>query len=328
MSKPLFRNMLALALLGALPTLSTTAWSQAYPTKPVRVISAYAPGGPNDVVVRPVNEYLSKALGQQFITENKPGANGNIGALEVARATPDGYTLLFGTTSQLTINPALYNMPFDSIKDLAPIALTSQIPAALVVNASTPFPSGTFKELIAYARANPGKLTYSSAGSGSQNHLGGALLGMLTKTDLVHVPYKGGGPALTAVLAGEVSFVVQSPSLSLAQVRAGKLRVLLVSSPKRMAILPDAPTNDEVGLPDFKTRAGTGYLAPAKTPRPVVERLNAEINRYLNSAEGQKFWAAQGLEVVPGSPDDFGRIIQDEFTRWGAVAKAGNIKAE
>ena len=320
----LSRTLLGLALLGA----TGAAPAQSYPTKPVRVISAYAPGGPNDVVVRPVNEFLSKATGQQFITENKPGANGNIGALEVAKASPDGYTLLFGTISQLTINPALYKMPFDSIRDLAPIALTSQIPAALVVNATQSFPAATFKDLITYAKANPGKLTYSSAGNGSQNHLGGALLGMLTKTDLVHVPYKGGGPALTAVLAGEVSFVVQSPSLSLAQVRAGKLRVLMVSSPKRMAILPDAPTNEEMGLPDFKTRAGTGYLVPAKTPRPIIDRLNTEINRYLNSPEGQKFWAAQGLEVVPGSPEDFARIIQDELARWGAVVKAGNIKAE
>jgi tripartite-type tricarboxylate transporter receptor subunit TctC len=280
------------------------------------------------VVVRPINEYLSKAFGQQFITENRPGANGNIGALQVAKSAPDGYSLLFGTTSQLTINPALYSMPFDSVADFAPIAITSQNPGAVVVSASASFPASTLKELIAYAKASPGKLTYSSAGNGSQNHLAGALLGMITKTDLVHVPYKGGGPALTAVLAGEVGFIVQSPALALPQVRAGKLKVLVVSSPKRLATVPDVPTNEELGLPEFKSRAGTGYLAPAKTPRPIIDRLNTEINRFLTSSEGQKLWSSQGIEVTVGSPEDFARIIQDELARWSGVVKAGNIKVD
>jgi tripartite-type tricarboxylate transporter receptor subunit TctC len=317
------RMALAMATLALAPAMAS---AQSYPAKPVRVISAYAPGGPNDVVARPVVEQLSRTMGQQFILENRPGANGNIGAAEVAKAPADGYTLLFGTTSQLTINPALYNMPFDSIRDFAPIILCSQIPGALVVSTGSPYNS--VKDVIAAARANPGKLTYSSAGNGSQNHLGGELFAMLTQTRLVHVPYKGGGPALTGVLSGEVSMIFQSPSLGLSQIRAGKLKALMVSSPRRMAILPDTPTNDEAGLPEFKSRAGTGFLAPARTPRPIIDRLNAEIGRYLNSPEGQKYFAGQGVDLYPGTPEDFARVLQDELARWTAVVKTAGIKLE
>ena len=319
------------ALLPGLAALSLLAMAgpvlaQAWPAKPVRVINAYTPGGPNDVVARPVVDHLSKAMGQQFLLENRPGANGNIGAAEVAKATPDGYTLLFGTTSQLTINPALYSMPFDSIRDFAPIILCSQNPSALLVRAGAPYNS--VKDVIAAAKASPGKLTFSSAGNGSQNHLAGELFAMLTQTKLEHVPYKGGGPALTGVLAGEVSMIFQSPALGLAQIRAGKIKALLVSAPKRMATLPDAPTNDETGLPEFKSRAGTGFLAPARTPRPIIDRVNAEIGRYLTSAEGQKYFAAQGVDLYPGTPEDFARVLQDELQRWAAVVKAANIKLD
>ncbi len=313
----------ALATLAVIPAMCA---AQTWPAKPVRVINAYTPGGPNDVVARPIVEQLTRTMGQQFILENKPGANGNIGAAEVAKAPADGYTLLFGTTSQLTINPALYSMPFDSIRDFAPIILCSQNPGALVVSTGSPYNS--VKDVIAAARANPGKLTYSSAGNGSQNHLGGELFAMLTQTKLVHVPYKGGGPALTGVLSGEVSMIFQSPSLGLSQIRAGKLKALMVSSPKRMAILPDAPTNDEAGLPEFKSRAGTGFLAPARTPRPIIDRLNAEIGRYLNSPEGQKYFANQGVDLYPGTPEDFARVLQDELARWSTVVKTAGIKLE
>ena len=314
------------AVLAALGAWSAPSFAQTYPSKPVRIISAYAPGGPNDVVVRPIAESLSKSMGQQFIVENRPGANGNIGAQEAARANPDGYTLLFGTISQLSINPAIYSMPFDSIKDFSPIVLISLVPGALVVNASSPMKS--VKDLVAAAKASPGKLTYSSAGNGSQNHLAGELFALLTKTKLVHVPYKGGGPALTAVLAGEVDMIIQSPSVGLAQVRAGKLKVLMVSSPKRMSVLPDAPTNEEAGLPDFRSRAGNGMLAPVKTPRPIIDRLNVEITRYLNSPEGRKYFANQGVDLYPGTPEEFGRLLQDELTRWATVVKAAGIKVD
>lgn len=321
--KRIAKMLVASAVLGG---LSASAFAQTWPTKPVRVISAYAPGGPNDVVARPVVEALSKSMGQQFLLDNRPGANGNIGAHEVAKASPDGYTLLFGTISQLTINPALYSMPFDALKDLSPVVLISLIPSAMIVSASSPLNS--VKDVIAAARAKPGVLTYSSAGNGSQNHLAGELFAMLTQTKMLHVPYKGGAPALTAVLAGEVSLIIQSPSVGLAQVRAGKLKVLMVSAPKRMDILPDVPTNEEVGLPELKSRAGTGILAPVKTPRPIIDRLNVEITRYLNSPDGKKYYAAQGVDLYPGTPEDFARVLQDETVRWAAVVKAANIKLE
>jgi tripartite-type tricarboxylate transporter receptor subunit TctC len=269
---------------------------------------------------------LSKVMGQQFLLENRPGANGNIGAAEVAKAAPDGYTLMFGSLSQFSSNPVLYSLPFDPIKDFAPIILCSLIPSALLVNAS--FPANSVKEIVAMARADPGRLTYSSAGIGSQNHLAGELFALLTQTRLLHIPYKGGGPALVGVLAGEVNMIFQSPSLSLAQVRAGKLKVLMVSSPKRMAILPDVQTNEEAGLPEFKSRVGTGFLAPSRTPRPIIDRLNAEISRYLNSPDAQRYFSTQGVDLYPGTPEDFERLLQEELARWTSVVKAANIKVE
>jgi tripartite-type tricarboxylate transporter receptor subunit TctC len=307
-------------------SITGTAIAQQYPTKPVRVINSYAPGGPVDVTARPLLQHLSSVFGQQFLLDSRPGANGNIGAVEATRATPDGYTLLFGTTSQLTINPALYKMPFDSIRDLAPISMVSQTPSVVIVNSS--YPVATLKDLIDRAKANPGKLTYSSAGNGSQNHLSGELLAMLTNTRMLHVPYKGGNPALTAVLSGEVDLIIQSPALSLPQVRAGKLKVLGVAGNRRLGILPEVPNNKELGLPEFESAAGTGVLAPAKTPRPIIDRLSAEINKYLNSDEGKQIYAKLGLDLVPGSPEEFARALQSELTRWSAVVKAANIKIQ
>ena len=271
-------------------------------------------------------EALSRSLGQQFILEHKPGANGNIGTLEVVRAAPDGHTLLFVTFSQLTINPVVYKLPFDPVKDLAPVILVTQSASAIIVNGA--FPANNLKELIAYARANPGKVSFSSSGNGSQPQLAGELLAQLTQTSMVHVPYKGGGPALTGVLAGEVSFIVQSPGISLPHIRAGKLKVFLVSAARRLPVLPDAPTSEEAGLPDFQSRASTGFMAPARTPRPIIERINAEITRYLATPEARKYFGDAGVDLAPGTPEDFARYQQEEFNRWSRVAKAANIQVE
>ena len=303
---------------------ASPALAQVYPSKPVRVINPYAPGGPVDQIARPVLQHLSAAFDQQFIMDNRGGANGNIGAQEAARAAPDGYTLLAGTTSLLTINPALYKMPFDSIRDFAPIVLVSQIPGAIIVSAS--HPASTLKDLLDYARANPGKLTYSSAGNGSQNHLAAELLALLTKTSFLHVPYKGGGPALAAVLSGEVNMIIQSPSLSTAQVRAGKLKVLGVSAARRMSILPDAPTNDELGLPEFRTRAGTGFLAPAKTPRAIINRLNEETVKALRSPELREKFNTLVMDPMPMSPADFDTFIKKEIQLNAELVKAAGIE--
>src|SRR4051812_44838623 len=282
----MLKKLLLCSLLAA--TLPAHAQAPAtWPAKPVRVVSAYAAGGTNELAARPIINYLSGALGQQFLLEAKPGANGNIGAMDVVKATPDGYTLLFNTSSQVTINPALYKMPFDPVKDLTPIIVVSANSLALIVNANVP--ATNFKEFIAYARANPGKLAYSSAGNGSINHLSGELLAMQTKTNLLHVPYGGGGPALTAVVAGDVGFIVQSAGgLVFPHIKSGKVKILGISSPKRLPQIPDVPTFAELGLPDYKVRSGTGFMGPANLPRAIVTRLNTEINKYLNSPEGQK----------------------------------------
>lgn len=311
-------------VLGAVHPMSH---AQTYPAKPVRVINAYAAGGTNDIIVRPLLNHLSGVLGQQFLLEAKPGANGNIGAMEVVRAAPDGYTLLFNTMSQVTINHALYKMPFDSLKDLTPITMMSANALTAIVNANVP--ANNFKELIAYARANPGKLAYSSAGNGSINHLAGELLKMQTKTEMLHVPYGGGGPALTAVVAGDVAFIIQSASgLVFPHLKSGRVKILGVSSPKRLQQIPDVPTFVELGLPDFKVRSGNGFMGPANLPRAIVDKLNAEINKYLNSPEGQKQYASLGVELIPGSPEDMALNIREELSRWSGVVKAAGIKLE
>ncbi len=318
------RFLFFVAVLGLIHPL---AHAQIYPAKPVRVISAYAAGGTNELAARSIINYLSATLGQQFLLEARPGANGNIGAMDVVKANPDGYTLLFNTSSQVTINPALYKMPFDPVKDLTPIIMVSANSLGLIVSASVPVTN--FKEFIAYAKANPGKLAYSSAGNGSINHLSGELLSMQTKTSMLHVPYGGGGPALTAVVAGEVAFIVQSAGgLVFPHIKSGKVRIIGISSPKRLPQIPDVSTFAELGLPDYKVRSGTGFMGPTNLPRVIVDKLNAEINKYLNSPEGQKQYATLGVELANGTPEEMAQNIRDELSRWAGVVKNAGIKLE
>lgn len=315
------------AVMGGLAfALPQWANAQAYPVKPVRLVNGYAAGGANDNLARPIIQHLSEVFGQQVILDHRPGANGNIGALEVARAVPDGHTLLFATSSQLTINPALYKMPLDVQQELAPIVQISMMPLAIFLNAERPM--ATAAELIAYMKANPGKLSFASSGNASINHLAGELLAMITKSPLVHVPFKGGGPALIETVAGRVDMIIISVPTPLPFVKSGKLRALAISSPRRVGVLPDVPTANEVGLPEFQAQAGTGILAPAKTPRAIIDRLNAETVRYLNSADGRAKLEAQGVGIVAGTPEDFASIIRSETARWAAVVKAGNIKID
>ena len=316
-----------LGLIGCVTfTIPQNADAQGYPLKPIRLINGYAAGGANDNLARPLTQYLSETFGHQVILEHRPGANGNIGANEVARAAPDGYTLLFATSSQLTINPALYKMPFDVLQDLAPIVQISMMPLAIFMNAEKPI--STAGELISYMTANPGKLTYASSGNASINHLAGELLAMITKSQLIHVPFKGGGPALIETISGRVDMIIISVPTPLPFVKSGKLRALAISSPKRVSVLPDVPTANEVGLPDFQAQAGTGILAPARTPRFIIDRINAETVKYLNSAEGRAKLEAQGVGIVAGTPADFANTIRSESVRWAAVVKAGNIKID
>ena len=322
MSRIMNSALLCLSLFA----ISQSTLAQDYPTKPIRIVNAYAAGGPNDLTLRPITQYLSGVFGHQVIVENKAGANGNIGADFVAKSAPDGYTMLFASTSQLTVNPALYKMPFDAIRDFAPVGQVTMNPSVIVLHAALPIP--TAKELIAYAKANPGKLSYASAGIGSVNHLGGELLAMITKTPMLHVPFSGSGPALSDVVAGRVDMMIISPATTLPFIKAGKLRMVLVSSNKRLSFAPDVPTMIEAGLPDFVSQSGTGLLAPAKTPRSVITRINAEVVKYLNSSEGSTQLGNLGLQVVPGTPEDFAQLLREETTRWAAVVKAANIKLE
>ncbi len=306
--------------------LAQPATAQTWPTKPVRLINGYAAGGGNDNIARPIVAHLSQVFGQQVIVDNRPGANGNIGAYEVVRATPDGYTLLFATSSQLTINPALYSMPFDAQRDLVPIVSIAMNPNAIVVHAGVPVAS--VKDLVAHLRANPGKLTFASSGNGSINHLAAELLAMITKTQMQHIPFKGAGPALTDVVAGRVDLMTIGVPTTIPFVKAGKLKMLAVSAPKRVAALPDVPTVEEAGIAEFQVQSGTGMLAPVKTPRAIIARMNAETVKYLTSPEGRNTLGSQGLEIVASTPEDYAKTIQAETARWAAVVKAGNIKID
>ncbi len=318
------RALAAITLLGA----SNAAFAQAsYPGKPLRLICAYTPGGSLDLTGRPLAQGLTEVLGQQVIYENKPGANGNVGAAMVAKATPDGYTLLIASTSQLTINPSLYpDMPYDVSKELAPIALISMTPTVLVLHPSVQ--ANTFKEVLAYARAKPGALRYSSAGNGSINHLATELLKMNEKIDILHVPYKGSGPALNAVVAGEVNFMITSVPLAMAFLKAGRIKPISLSAHKRFRLLPDVPTLAEAGGQGFEASAGIGLLAPAGTPRPVITKLYESAVKVVNSPDvGQKL-LAQGVDLIGGTPEEFATLIREESARWDRVVRAGNIKPD
>ncbi len=299
------------------------AFSQVWPSKPVNVLIGYAAGGPSDGIMRPIAQHLSRAFGTPFLLINKPGANANLAAMEVVTAGPDGHAFLFATTSQLTINQALYTMPYNPQKDLLPITHVSMNPSAVVVNASSP--ANNMKELIAYAKANPGKLTYSSAGMGSINHLAGELLAMITDTKILHIPMKGGGPALTELLAGRVDMFCVSPPIAIPHVRAGKLKILMISAPRRMEQLPDVPTMTEAGFPDFQAQAGTGLLASASTPRSIIDRMNNEVVKYLKSDAAVNLLGGQGVQIVASTPEEFAAVIRSETERWAKVVKAGGI---
>lgn len=298
-----------------------------YPKKPIRVIVGYLPGGPTDVVLRPLAPKLSESLGQPVVIDNRPGANGNIGADLVAKAAPDGYTLLMATIAQLTNNPGLYrNMPFDTAKDLAPITLATTTPGLIVVHPSVPATS--LKELIALAKARPGKLNFSSTGNGSANHLAGELFKLLAHVDMTHIPYNGGGPALNAVIAGEIEVIVIGLGLSLPFIKAGRLRALALCDSKRSTVWPDVPTTAEAGLPGFESTSGPGLLAPAGTPRAIIARLHAETVKALTMPELRDRFRAQGLNVIANTPEEFASFVRKETVRWSNVAKAANIRLD
>ena len=323
---PSRRRLLHLAAsAAALPLAPCLARAQAYPAQPVRIIVGFPAGAGADLAARLAGQWLSERLGQPFIVENRPGAGGNIGAELVARAAPDGATLLLINSSN-AINATLYdNLKFSLIRDIAPVAGLFRGPFVMVVNPA--FPAKTFGELIAYAKTNPGKINMASAGIGSAPHLAGELLKSMAGIDMVHVPYRGVGPALTDLLAGQVQMMFASLPSALGYIRDGKLRPLAVTGTARWDVLPDVPAVAET-LPGYEASAWFVVGAPRNTPAAIVETLNHEINAGLADPQMNARLAALGGTVLVGSPADMARLIAAETDKWGKVVKAANIKAE
>ena len=299
----------------------------AYPDKPVRMLVGFAPGGGTDTTARAIAQPLSEALGQQVIVDNRPGAAGNI-ATDIASKSPaDGYTVLMGTIAALAINPSLYaKLPFDPLRDFEPVTLAVSSTNVLVVHPSLPVKS--VKELIALANSQPGKLTYGSSGVGGAGHLAGVLFDQLAGTKMVHVPYKGGAPAMIALVGGEVQLVFATAETAVPQIKAGKIRALGVTIAKRTALLPDLPTIAESGLPGYEANNWYGVLVPAKTPHAIVERLNRDIVKILNTPATKDMLFRQGLDASPSTPQEFGAYIKSEIAKWAKVVKASGAKAE
>ena len=315
------------ATIAAAAAMALTAMAaETWPDKPVHIVVAAGPGSSLDTLARVIGDRLKDRLGQPVIVDNKPAAGGTVATAEVAHAAPDGYTMLLGFPGPLAFGPLLQKLPYDVDKDLAPVIMTSNQPNVLVVNAQLPVK--TFQELIAYAKANPGKLNYASVGNGSSSHLAMELLKQMAGFDAVHVPFNGSPPAVTATVQGETQmlFAVMQPVQP--QIQAGKLRALAVTTPKRFALLPDLPAIAEMGYPGFEVQAWNGIMVPAATPKAVIARLNREIDAILKQPDIVQKMNAQGFELVGGPPEAFGRIIRGDVERWAPVIRKLGLKVD
>ncbi len=318
--------LLALACIAGVFTIPS-AMAQTYPTKPVKLVVPFPPGGSLDTTGRLLAQKLTEAWGQPVVVENKPGAGGNIGADLVAKSPADGYTILMGALSTHAVNPSLYaKMPYDAAKDFAPITLIAITPNVLVVNAASPV--NNVREFIAYAKANPGKLSFGSGSSGSAGHLAGELFKVETGTDAVHIPFKGGAPATQALLAGDTQFMFDNLANAMAQVKAGKLKALAVTTAKRSPLVPDLPTMAEAGLPGFDISTWYGLFAPAGTPPAVIAKWNAEVAKILNSPDVRARLVADGAEPTPNTPEQFAQMIASELTKYARIVKVSGAKVD
>ncbi len=318
------RIVLPLAIALALP--AATAAAQSWPDKPIKFIMSAPAGSSIDVLGRVIADKLKDTLGQPVIVENKPAAGGTVAVGETAKAAPDGYTMVLAFNGPLSITPLLQKVPYDVQKDLAPVITTTSQPNVLAVNAQLPVKD--VKELVAYAKANAGKVNYASVGPGSSSHLNGELLKSLAGIDIVHIPFNGSPPAVTSTVQGETQMIFAVMQPLQPQVTAGKLRAIAVTSGKRFPLLPDLPTIAESGYPGFVSLAWNGVLVPAATPKPIVTRLNAEINTILKDPEVVKKLNAAGFDLVGGTPDDFATVIKGESDKWAPIIKAANIKID
>jgi tripartite-type tricarboxylate transporter receptor subunit TctC len=318
-------------LLGAVVALtcaaSGIAAAQTYPSKPIRLVVGFAPGGPADVMARLIGQRMTAILGQAVVVDNRPGAGGTIGARAAAEADPDGYSLLLGNTSTLVIGPLIYkNVSYDPVKSFAPVALLGTTASLLIVNPG--LPAKSVLELIALARASPGKLNFSSAGIGTPPHLIGEMFKQQLALDVVHVPYKGGGQSVAAVIAGETQFSFENPAVSLPLVQAGTVRGLAVTSDARSAQAPDLPTMIEAGVPDFTSVSFTAVVAPAGTPATIVDKLNAAINESLASPEVAGTLVKLSVDAKSVSPPALAAFLTRERDKWTAVVKAAGVQVE
>ena len=317
--------LVTLACAAALNIPSAHAQA-AFPSKPITMIVPFPPGGPTDLVARVIAQEMSKSMGQPVVIDNKGGANGNLGAAVAAKAPADGYTILYNTSS-ITLSPALYkNLNYDVNRDFAPVALTAVVPLALVIAPNVP--ANNVKEFIAWVKANPGKVSYGSAGNGNVTHLGAFQFVQANGLDAVHIPYKGSAPADVDLAGGQIQFMTDTVNSVMAFVRDKRMKMLAVTTAKRMSLFPDVPTLAESGMPGFEVGAWQGLMAPANTPRPVIQRLNAEVLKALQNPEVRQKLALQGVEALGSTPEEYGVYVRDEISRWARVVKQAGISLE
>lgn len=320
-------KLLAATAAGVAAGAPGLASAGTYPDKPIRLVVPFTPGGSTDILGRTIGDQLTRAWGQTVIIDNVPGAGGSIGADRVAKAPADGYTLLMGHIGTLTVTPSLYpHLPYDPVKAFAPVAWIARVPNVLVVHPSVPVKS--VKELVAYAKANPGKINYGSGGNGSAAHIATEYFDLVTGAKMQHVPYKGTAPAVIDLVAGQIQLMFTGVPAVLSQVQSGQLRALAVSSPHRIQAMPQLPTVAESGYPGFEADQWYGVVAPAGTPKDIIAKLNQQINKSLSSPEIRTRLASEGAEATPTTPEVFGKLITSEMARWRNVIQKGGVKVE
>jgi len=319
------RTRSRLISLCAAMLVAGNAWAQAYPSKTVRLIDGFSPGGSTDIVGRLIAQKLSESFGQPVVVENRPGATGTVAAEMVAKSPPDGYVMLIVPLT-FTVSPSLYKLPYDPVKDLTPVTLVASAPLMLVVHPSVPVKS--VAELIAYSKANPGKLHFGSGGLGSTPHLAGEMLKSMSGIEATHVPYKGGGPALSDLAGGQIQFMVENIPSTAPYVRSGKLVALAVTDLKRSPVLPEVPTLDESGVKGYQIVGWNGLFLPAGTPPAIVNKLHAEVAKALAAADVKERLASMGFEGVGDTPAHFAAFVRAEIAKWAKVVKDANIKVE
>lgn len=325
--RTVLRSLLVILLAAAGIAAWQPAHAQSYPTKPVRLVIPYPPGGGTDTIMRPFVQYLSERLGQPVVIDNRGGAGGSMGMEAVARATPDGYTILAGLTAQLAVNPALYKkLPYDPIKDFAPITLFADGPYLLVVHPSLPVKS--VREFVELARKRPNEITYASSGNGSGGHLAAELLTNMTGIKMLHVPYKGGGPALTGLLTGEVQALFAPYASAQGHIKSGRIHALAVTTARRPKAIPDIPTLAEAGVPGYDSGVWYSLLAPAGTPRTIIDRLHRETIAVLNNPEFAKLLAEQAIDPIGNTPEELAQYIKSEIDKWAKVVKEAGVRIE